>query len=188
MIRALLACAMMCGAAVPSLLAQPNEPTQPAAPAPPPPVSQFEPRIAGEVEMTPEQRTELEQRLNETWLALPLRERLQLLQYHRALNQMSPDERRFVQERFERFVHMNAVEREQIRINRERWRQMSHEDRERARQAYWRRWREQHPGQPLPPGRWFHRDRMGQPPTAPPLPSDPNNPETTEPPTNQEKP
>lgn len=141
-----------------------------------------------EGDLPAEQRAELEKRLNERWQALPLNEKLQAMRFHRGLSAMNPEEQRFVRERFERFIHMTDREREQLRANRERWRAMSPEERDRARHAYWRRqqelqrrWQEQHPGQPPPPaGRWPGRDifphQMGDglpPPDAPPV--KPNN-------------
>lgn len=132
------------------------------------------------------QRDELEKNLNNLWQTMPLEDKVKAMRFHRALKRMNPDEQRFVQERFERFVHMTEHEREQLKANRERWRKMSPEERDRARQAYWRRreserrWREEHPGEADPfrrwPGREFIPHRSGEEiPPPNPSPEKPNN-------------
>jgi 16S rRNA U516 pseudouridylate synthase RsuA-like enzyme len=52
---------------------------------------------------------ELEKQLDELWRHMTVRDKLRMIRYQRALNRMDPEERRFVQERFERFIHMTEV-------------------------------------------------------------------------------
>lgn len=108
-------------------------------------------------QLDPQQRADLERRLDEAWAALPLEAKLRLLRIARALRDLPPEERRLFQERIERFLHMSPEERERLRRNRERWEQMTPEQRERAREEFRKR-REEferrkgvHPTPPPPP-------------------------------------
>jgi hypothetical protein len=133
--------------------------------------------------MTDERRAQMEERLNKEWSSLPLEGKVRLMRLHRALHQMPPEERKFVQDRVGRFLDMPPEERERLKKNREKWEKMTPEEREQARQKFRERrrqfeerWRQEHPGEEPPPFP-FHRQK-GPPPdageTAPP-PAPPQN-------------
>ena len=122
--------------------------------------------------MTEEQRAQVEQRLNDTWQNLSLEQKSRLMRLHRALNQMPPEERRFIHDRIERFLNMSPDEREHLRKNAEHWQKMTPEERQQARERFRQRrkefeekWRQEHPGEEPPPYP-FH------PQPAPPPPAD----------------
>jgi hypothetical protein len=126
-----------------------------------------------------------EQQLNETWDKLSVVEKRRLLHLQRALQQMPPEERRFIHERIEHFLTMTPAERDRLRQNRERWEKMSPEDRDRARQEFRQRrkefeeqWRREHPDSEPPPLH-LHRSQSSPPAAAP---------ETSEPKPKQENP
>jgi hypothetical protein len=130
---------------------------------------------------TETERADLEQRLNATWASLPLEAKARLIRLHGALNDMPPGDRRFIQERVERFLNMPPEERERLRQNREKWEKMSPEEREQARQEFRkrrdefeRRWREELPGEEPPPFRPQRRPRPNAEPPPPP-PPEPEN-------------
>src|SRR5205809_5431763 len=108
--------------------------------------------------MTEEQRAQVEQRLNDTWQNLSLEQKSRLMRLHRALNQMPPEERRFIHDRIERFLNMSPDEREHLRKNAEHWQNMTPEERQQARERFRQRrkefeekWRQEHPGEEPPP-------------------------------------
>ena len=149
----LLALAVFAGAAVAQAQGQSDQPKP--KPEPPP--------------LTAEQRTQLEQKLNEEWSALPIESKTHLMRLHRALTQMPPDERRFVHDRIERFINMSADERERMMQLRKKWEQMTPEERQKARdefrkhrQAFEEKWRQEHPGEEPPP---FPHNPSGPPPS-----------------------
>jgi hypothetical protein len=120
--------------------------------------------------MTDEQRAQLEQRLNDAWSKLSVREKNQLLRLNRVLREMPPDEQKFIHERIERFMNMPPEERRKMRENAERWKKMTPEEREKARQQYQQKrrefeekWRKEHPGQEPPP---FSYRKQKSPPAA----------------------
>lgn len=127
--------------------------------------------------MNEQDRAQLEQRVDEAWAKLPVREKVQLMRFHRALRSMPPEERNFIRDRLERFVNMPPEEREKLKQNRERWLQMSPEERQRAREEFRKRrqdfeekWRQEHPGEEPPP--FLRRGPKGEhddqpPPTEP---------------------
>ena len=100
--------------------------------------------------VTDEQKTQLALRADEAWKQLPPDAKIRLLNLHKALTGMAPEERRFVHERIERFLNLTPDERERIKKNSERWHSMSPEERERAR-AQFHQWRKDHPGELPPP-------------------------------------
>ena len=97
--------------------------------------------------LTNEQKAELAQRADEVWKQLPPDAKIRLLNLHKALTDLPPEERRFVHERIERFLTMSSEDREQLKKNSERWHAMSPEERERAREQF-RQWRKEHPSEP----------------------------------------
>jgi hypothetical protein len=104
--------------------------------------------------MTEEQRTQMEQRLNETWSKMPVEAKSRLMRLHRALSEMPPDERKFVHDRIERFLNMSQAEREKLKQNRQKWEQMTPEERQKAReefrkhkQEFEQQWHREHPGE-----------------------------------------
>lgn len=99
--------------------------------------------------VTEEQKVRLAQRADEAWQQLPPDAKIQLLNLHKALTGMPPEERRFIHERIERFLNMSKDDRERIKKNSERWRAMTPEERERARERF-RQWRKDHPGETPP--------------------------------------
>jgi hypothetical protein len=120
-------------------------------------------RRHGRRQLTEEQRAELEQRLNDTWTKLSLREKQQVLRLNQALRQIPPEEQKFIHERIERFMNMSPEERQRMRENAKVWKQMTPEQREQARQKfqqkrheYIEKWRQEHPGEEPPPFP-FHR-------------------------------
>lgn len=86
--------------------------------------------------MTEEQRAQLEQRLNDTWTKMPVEAKARLMRLHRALTEMPPDERKFVHDRIERFLNMSQAEREKLKQNKQKWEQMTPEERQRAREEF----------------------------------------------------
>ena len=100
--------------------------------------------------MTAEQQAQLALRADEAWKQLPPDAKIRLLNLHKALTGMQPEERRFVHERIERFLNLTPADRERIKKNSERWHTMSPEERERAR-AQFHQWRKDHPGELPPP-------------------------------------
>ena len=100
--------------------------------------------------LTDEQKVELAQRADEAWKQLPPDAKIRLLNLHKALTGMPPEERRFVHERIERFLNMSPDDRERIKKNNDRWHAMSPEEREHAREQF-RQWRKDHPGEMPPP-------------------------------------
>ncbi|MCX7887623.1 MAG: DUF3106 domain-containing protein [Verrucomicrobiae bacterium] len=104
-----------------------------------------------------ERRPPDEAQLDQTWNSLTPREKAQALRFYQALRQMPPDERKFITERIERFIHMSPEERRKLKENQERWQKMTPEEREKARERYRQRreefeakWRKEHPGQEPP--------------------------------------
>src|ERR1700685_2941640 len=104
--------------------------------------------------MTEEQRAQLEQRLNDTWSKMPVEAKSRLMRLHRALTEMPPDERKFIHDRIERFLNMSQAEREQLKQNRQKWEQMTPEERQKAReefrkhrQEFEQQWDRGHPGE-----------------------------------------
>jgi hypothetical protein len=159
------------GAFTGSLLAEP-----PAAEAP-----ATAPRERRSLPAKGEQAVAVEQLANETWQALPLREKVQLLRMQRALREMDPKDRDFIRERIDRHLRMTPKEREQFTQNRKRWQELSPEAKERARQEYRRRreefekrWREEHPGEEPPP--YAPHRRRGESDGPPPPSEAPDNP------------
>lgn len=137
--------------------------------------------------LTDEQRTQLEQRANETWSKLSLEAKTRVLRLHRALTQLPPEERKFINERIERFLNMSPEEKQRLKDNAERWKNMPPEERQKAREQFRQRrqefeqkWRQEHPGEeppPFPP----HAPR----PPPPPPPSIDNSETKTENPTKE---
>ena len=60
--------------------------------------------------MTDEQRAQMEQRLNEVWSKLSVREKSQLMKLQHALREMPPEERKFIHDRVERFYQHDEHE------------------------------------------------------------------------------
>ena len=83
--------------------------------------------------MTADQQAELALRADEAWKQLPPDAKIRLLNLHKALTGMQPEERRFVHERIERFLNLSPADRDRIKKNSDRWHSMSPEERERAR-------------------------------------------------------
>jgi len=100
--------------------------------------------------ITAEHQAELALRADEDWKQLPPDAKIRLLNLHKALTGMQPEERRFVHERIERFLNLSPADRERIKKNSERWHTMSPEERERAREQF-HQWRKDHPGELPPP-------------------------------------
>ena len=94
---------------------------------------------------TDEQKVQLAQRADEAWQQLPPDAKIRILNLHKALTGMPPEERRFIHERIERFLNMAPEERAHLKKNSDRWHAMSPEERERAREQF-RQWRKDHPG------------------------------------------
>lgn len=142
--------------------------------------------VAKPSESSNEQQTQTEQRLNDAWNKMSLREKASALRLHHALREMPEKDRKFIQERIERFLHMSPAEKKQLRENAERWRKMTPEQREQARQQFREKrrqfeekWKQEHPGEPIPSfpfGR--HKQAPSQEP-AQPLPD--VNPQTNNP-------
>ena len=118
-------------------------------------------------DLTNEQITQLAQHADEAWKQLPPDAKIRLLNLHKALTGMAPEERRFVHERIERFLNLSPDERERIKKNSERWHTMSPEERERARTQF-HQWRKDHPGElPAPlAAATNHQPSATQPPTS----------------------
>ena len=98
-----------------------------------------------------------EQKLNETWNAVPLEEKQWVLRFCQAMREMPREERALINDRFERFLQMTREERELMKQNYARWQQMSPEQRQKAREEYQRHrqafeedWKKKHPDQPVP--------------------------------------
>ena len=120
--------------------------------------------------LTEEQRAEMEQRANDTWNKLPLEAKTRVLRLHRALTQLPPDERKFINERIERFLNMSPEEKQRLKDNAERWKNMTAEERQKAREQFRQRrqefeqkWRQEHPGEEPPP--FPQRHKPPPPPT-----------------------
>ena len=125
---------------------------QPTLPAPAPADQTNKPR--SKPPLTEEQRTQLEQRLNEQWTKMPIEAKARLMRLHRALSEMPPEERKFVHDRLERFLNMSPTEREKLKQNKQKWEQMTPEERQKAREEFRKRrqefeqqWRRAHPGE-----------------------------------------
>jgi hypothetical protein len=108
--------------------------------------------------MSDEQRAQAEQRLDEQWSKLPVEAKMRVMRLHRALNQMPPDERKFINDRIGQFLNMSPEDRQRIRDNAKRWDTMSPEERQKAREQFRQRrqefeqkWRAEHPGEEPPP-------------------------------------
>lgn len=99
--------------------------------------------------LTAEQKAQLAQRADEMWNQLSPDAKIRLLNLHKALTEMPPEDRRFIHERIERFLNMSPADRERIKKNNERWHAMSPEERENAREQF-RQWRKNHPGETPP--------------------------------------
>jgi hypothetical protein len=104
--------------------------------------------------MTEEQRAQVEQRLNEAWAKMPVEAKSRMMRLHRALTEMPPDERKFVHDRIERFLNMSQAEREKLKLNKQKWEQMTPEERQKAReefrkhsQEFEQQWHREHPGE-----------------------------------------
>ena len=122
---------------------EPVRPPEPKRPHPP---------------LTEEQRADMEQRANDTWSKLPLEAKTRVLRLHRALTQLPPEERQFINERIERFLNMSQEEKQRLKENAERWKNMTLEERQKAReqfrqhrQEFEQKWRQEHPGEEPPP-------------------------------------
>ena len=117
-------------------------------------------------DMSTEEKARLDSQLNDAWNKLPLEGKQRLMNFNRALREMPPADRRFIQERVEHFVNMPPAEREQLRQNREKWQKMTPEQREQARREFRKRreefekkWRAEHPDEePPPPYRPKHKE------------------------------
>jgi hypothetical protein len=103
-------------------------------------------------------RAALEERLNNTWNAMPLEEKARAMRLHRGLRELPPDERKFINERIDHVLKMSPQEREKLRQNYQRWQEMTPEERQRAREEFRKhrkefeeKWRKEHPGEELPP-------------------------------------
>jgi hypothetical protein len=123
--------------------------------------------------MTDEQRAQIEQRLNEVWSKLSVREKSQLMKLQHALREMPPEERKFIHDRVERFLNMSPEERQKLNENHDRWQKMTAEERQQAREKFSQhrkefeeKWRREHPGEEPPPFP-FHKGRSGSPTTPP---------------------
>ncbi len=106
-----------------------------------------------------------EAQLNQKWEALSTRDKASALRLYQTLRQMPADERKFVNERIERFMQMSPDERRKLKENNERWKKMPPAERQQAREKYEQRrkefeekWRQEHPGQEPPPFA-FHNPR-----------------------------
>ncbi len=137
-------------------------------------------------ELTEEQRGQMEQRLNEAWSKLSVREKTIALRMQKALSQMPDHDRKFIHERIERFMNMSPEQKKQLHENAERWKNMTPEQREHARQQFREKrrqfeekWKQEHPGEPVPP---FPFGRHKQPsPSEPAQPQPDANPQTNNP-------
>ncbi len=103
--------------------------------------------------LTEEQRAQMEQRLNDAWAKMPVETKSRLMRLHRALSEMPPEERKFVHDRIERFLNMSQAEREKLKQNKQKWEQMTPEERQTAReefrkhrQEFEQQWNRTHPG------------------------------------------
>jgi Spy/CpxP family protein refolding chaperone len=104
--------------------------------------------------LTEEQRAQMEQRLNDAWAKMPVETKSRLMRLHRALSEMPPDERKFVHDRIERFLNMSQSEREKLKQNKQKWEQMTPEERQAAReefrkhrQEFEQQWHRTHPSE-----------------------------------------
>ena len=127
----------------------------------------------GKPEMTEEQRAQLEQRLDEAWGKMLVREKSLVMKLHSALRDMPAEERKFIHDRIERFLNMPAEERHRLHENSERWKTMTPEQREQARKqfeerrhAFEEKWRQEHPGEEPPPYPYGKRKPATPPATA----------------------
>ena len=154
--------------------------------APPPPQPKHE-----KAALTDEQRAQMEEHLNKEWSSLSAEDKRRVLRLHSALHQMPPKERRFIQDRVERFLNMSPEERERLEKNRERWEKMTPEQRQQARDEFRKRrqdfdqkWRQEHPGEEPPPFP-FHRQKGPPPdtgePATPPAPTQPHEDQSQQP-------
>jgi len=149
--RNVLLTILLIGAVVGNALAQ-----QPSLPTPSPNDQTNKPR--SKMPLTEEQRAQMEQRLNEEWSKMPVESKSRLMHLHRALSEMPPDERKFVHDRIERFLNMSTAEREKLKQNRQKWEQMTLEERQKAREEFRKRrqefeqqWNREHSGENPPP-------------------------------------
>jgi len=138
---------LLIGLAVGTALSQ-----QPPLPAPAPTDQTNKPR--SKPPLTEEQRAQLEQRLNEQWAKMPVEAKARLIRLHRALSEMPPEERKFVHDRLERFLNMSQAEREKLKQNKQKWEQMTPEERQKAReecrtrrQEFEQQWHRAHPSE-----------------------------------------
>jgi len=99
--------------------------------------------------LTAEQKAQLVQSADEMWNKLSPEAKIRLMNLHKALTGMPPEERKFIHEHIEKFLNMSPEDRERIKKNAERWHAMSPEEREHAREQF-RQWHKDHPGE-LPP-------------------------------------
>ena len=127
--------------------------------------------------LTDEQRAQKEQQLNDAWNKLSLESKIRIMRLHRALNQMPPEERKFIRDRVERFLNMSAEERERMRSNIERWQKMTPEERQLAREQFRQqrkqfeeKWRREHPDEPPPPFPFHSQPKAPPPPPPAPVP------------------
>lgn len=109
-----------------------------------------------------EERVALEQQLDQAWTALPVPAKLSFMRSTSALRLMPDDERRFIEERINRFLNMGAEERERLKKNQRRWDKMSPDERQQAREAFAKRQKEFEA--------YWHKEQqrmLGNPPPAP---------------------
>lgn len=84
-------------------------------------------------------RVALEQGLDQAWRAMPLPAKLRFMRTSTALRTMPEEDRRFVEERIDKFLTMSEEEHAQLKKNQHRWKQMSPAERQQAREAYEKR-------------------------------------------------
>jgi hypothetical protein len=134
----------------------------------------------------PQQPRLSEQQLNDEWRKLPLESKRRLLHLHRALTRLTPEERRFIHDRIDRFINMAPEEKRRVQENAERWKKMTPEEREQARRKFRERrrqfeekWRREHPGEEPPPFPPLPPQKPPPPPDAPEFPNpEPNQKES----------
>jgi hypothetical protein len=127
--RNILLTLLLLGATVGTALAQQTPPSPPSTGD-----STNKPRAKSA--MTEEQRAQVEQRLNDAWAKMPVEAKSRLMRLHRALTEMPPDERKFVHDRIERFLNMSQAEREKLKQNKQKWEQMTPDERQKAREEF----------------------------------------------------
>ncbi|MCK7473073.1 MAG: DUF3106 domain-containing protein [Rhodopseudomonas palustris] len=105
-----------------------------------------------------------ETQLNQKWDALSPRDKASALRFYQTFRQMPADERKFINDRIDRFMQMPADERRKLKENNDRWKKMPLEERQQAREKYEQRrkefeekWHKEHPAwnRPFP----FHNPR-----------------------------